>query len=437
MNRGMTTVVVGCLACTIASYAGAQDWPQWRGVNRDARAVGFNPPATWPKELTRKWKVAVGDGVATPALVGDKLYVFSRQGGSEIIRCLDAGTGQEIWQDKYAAEAVGGPASGFGGPRSSPIVAEGKVVTLGVQGTLSCLNAATGALVWRSNEYEGSVPRFATASSPLVVAGLCIAHLGGDRDGAIVAFDISTGNEKWKWVGDSPAYGSPVLMTVSGTQVVIAPTDKNMVALRAADGKLLWQIPYSQGRYNAATPIVDGQMVVYAGPTRGTTAEKIVQKGEELTAEDLWTNPDNSLQFSTPVLKDGLIFGVSNMNNLFCVNAETGQTAWSTPIGATAAQPEAGRQRGPGRRDQGAEGRRGRRGRRGGRGGYGSIVDAGSILLALTPASELIVFRPSDQAYTEVAKYKVADGPTHAYPVAAGNRIFVKDSDSVTLWTVD
>src|ERR1700730_17176865 len=84
--------------------AGASDWPQWRGPNRDAKVVGFDAPKTWPKELTQKWKVTVGDGVATPALVGDKLYVFSRQEGKEVTRCLDAATGEELWQDKHQAQ---------------------------------------------------------------------------------------------------------------------------------------------------------------------------------------------------------------------------------------------------------------------------------------------------------------------------------------------
>jgi hypothetical protein len=75
--------------------------------------------------------------------------------------------------------------------------------------------------------------------------------------------------------------------------------------------------------------------------------------------------------------------------------------------------------------------------RGGGGGGFGSIVDAGSVLLALTPASQLIVFQPDEKAYTELARIKVADSPTHAYPVVSGNRIFAKDKDSVTLWTVD
>ena len=131
--------------------------------------AGVQAPATWPEKLAKKWSVSVGDGVATPALVGDKLFVFARQDGNEVMRCLDAATGKEVWQDKYAAEGVGGPASGFPGPRSSPAVADGKVVTLGVHGMVSCLDAATGKVLWRKNDFEGSEPRFATSSSPMIL----------------------------------------------------------------------------------------------------------------------------------------------------------------------------------------------------------------------------------------------------------------------------
>src|SRR5438132_3061299 len=94
-------VLAGCGMLLSATHLQAQDWPQWRGPNRDAKATGFKAPKDWPKELKKKWKVAVGDSVATPALVGDKLYVFSRQDGNEVIRCLKASDGEEVWQDKY------------------------------------------------------------------------------------------------------------------------------------------------------------------------------------------------------------------------------------------------------------------------------------------------------------------------------------------------
>jgi len=411
-----------------ARPAAAQDWPQWRGANRDAKVIGFVAPTTWPQQLTEKWKVVVGDGVATPAVVGDKIYVFTRQDGNEVVRCLDAATGQEIWQDKYETQGVSGAASQFSGPRSSPAVADGKVVTQGVQGILSCYDADAGKLLWRNEDYRGSTPRFATASSPILTAGLCIAQLGGQDDGAMVAYDLATGDQTWIWAGDTPSYGSPVLMHVGGTQVIAAPTEQKMVAINVADGRLLWQVPFTQGRYNAATPIIDGQTLIYA--LQGTTAEKLTLTAEGIETEQLWNNSDATVVFNSPVLKDGLIFGLSGTNSIFCVRADTGEMAWTAPLDAGApAAPS------PRPKEEAGTGRRGRGG--GGRGGFGSIVDAGSVLFALAPAGRLVVFEPSDKEFKQVASYQVAAGSAYAYPVIAGNRVFVKDAEALTLWTIE
>src|SRR6266571_7591855 len=127
-------VLAGGVVLLRVSGVSAADWPQWRGPHRDNKVAGFTSPVTWPKELTQKWKTTVGLGDASPALVGDKVYVFTRQGEEEVTSCLDAASGTEKWKDKYAAVAVAGPAGGHPGPRSSPVVAEGKVCTLGVGG---------------------------------------------------------------------------------------------------------------------------------------------------------------------------------------------------------------------------------------------------------------------------------------------------------------
>ncbi|TWT77688.1 Quinohemoprotein ethanol dehydrogenase type-1 precursor [Posidoniimonas polymericola] len=430
------------LASLAYSSAVAQDWPQWRGANRDAKATGFEAPSEWPAELEQRWKVTVGDGVATPSLVGERLYVYAREGGDEVLRCLDASTGDEQWRDALPAAGVGGPASGFAGPRCSPVISGGKVVIMGVEGVISCLDAASGELLWRNDDYRGEVPRFATSSSPLVTAGVCIAQVGSSDQGGMVAFDLATGEKRWEWDGDGPSYASPVLMDIAGQEVVIAPTSRNLVAIDADSGELLREVPYEQGRYNAATPVIVDQLVIYAGPTRGTTAERVTKSGDELTAEPVWKNTDNSLQFNSPVLKDGMLYGLSNLGSLFCVDAESGDTAWTAPLAKPtepSAQPEA--QPAAQQPEQPAEGergsRRGRRGRRGGGGGYGSVVDAGSVLFALSPAKELVVFNPNAEAFQEVARYKVADSDTYAYPVIAGNRVYIKDADSVILWVIE
>jgi outer membrane protein assembly factor BamB len=437
MNTRLLVGITGCAVLTLT--ARGADWPQWRGPNRDAKAAGFNAPSTWPKELTQKWKVKdVGLSDASPALAGDKLYVFTRQDKDEVIRCLDAATGKEIWQDKYEAAGATPPAGGpHAGPRSSPTVADGKVVTLGVRGTLSCYDAATGKKIWRKDDFSGNWPRFFTASSPIVVEGLCVAELGGPKSGGIVAYDLGTGDEKWKWTGDSPAYASPVAVTVDGTKFIVAETEHKVVAIGLAEGKLAWETPFAaqQMAYNAATPIVDGQTIIVSGVGRGTKAVKLEKQGDGLAGKDLWNNKE-AVQFNTPVIKDGMLYGLNQTNQFFCVNQENGQAAWTAP----APQAAGGGQGAPsgGGRPGGQGGRGGRGGRGGGgRGGYGSIVDAGSVLLALTPSAQLVVVQPNGKEYKQLASYKVADSETYAYPVVADNRIFVQDRNSVTLWTIE
>ncbi len=400
--------IFACVILFSLGFAIARDWPQWRGPDRDGKVKDFTAPKEWPGELTLKWKIDVGLGDSTPALVGDKLYVFARQGEEEVILCLDAASGKEVWKEKYAAIAVTGPPSRHPGPRSSPAVADGKVVTIGVGGVLSCLDAATGKVLWRKDPFPEVVPQFFTAMSPIILDGMAIAHLGGKDNGAIIAYDLDTGDTKWQWTEEGPEYASPCLLSVEGTKQIVTLTEKSIVGIGLADGKLLWQLPFLPERraYNAATPIVDGQRVIYTGAGRGTKAVKIEKKSDGFAATELWSNADVATQFNTPVLKDGLLFGLSDKGSLFCLDSQTGKTDWLDP-----AQTD--------------------------RGGFAAMVDAGSVVLALPSSSELIVIKPDGKEYTELARIKVSEKAAYAHPVIAGNRIFIKDEDSVALWILD
>jgi len=400
-----TAILAGAVVLTV-SILGAADWPQWRGANRDGKVAGFTAPETWPKELTQKWKVTVGTGDATPALVGDKLYVFARQSGDEITLCLDANSGKELWQEKYTAKAVSGAAARHPGPRSSPEVADGMVVTLGVAGVLSCLDATSGKLLWRKQDLASAVPQFFTAMSPILVDGLCIAHVGGKDKGSILAFELASGTQKWKFEGDGPAYGSPVVATIEGVKQVVQQTEKSLVSLAVADGKLLWQVPTPiQGRaYNSATPIVQGTTVIYTGQGKGTKAIQIAKDGDSFTSKELWSNEQVGTGYNTPVLKDGFLYGISDKGNLFCLNAKDGQTAWTDTNKLS---------------------------------NFASVLDAGAVLFALYEKSELIAFKPGEKQYQELARFKVAETPIYAHPVVTAKGIYVKDQDAVTLWAVE
>jgi outer membrane protein assembly factor BamB len=220
-------------------------------------------------------------------------------------------------------------------------------------------------------------------------------------------FDLATGKEKWKWTGDGVAYASPAVLTLGESRAVVAETSSSIVAVGVADGKPLWKTAYKT-RYNASSPMTEGDKVVYSGSGKGTTAVKLEKKDGELKATELWSNPDGSVIYNTPVIKDGLLYGLSERNRLFCLSMKDGKKAWETAFG------------GGGR----------------GRTGYGSIVDVGAFLMALTPAGELVVFEPGDKEFKQAAKYAVGKG-TYAYPVVSGNRISIKDADSVTMWVVE
>lgn len=384
----------------------AADWPQWRGPNRDGKAAGFNAPQTWPKELVEKWKVTVGVGDSTPALVGDRLYAFGRQENDEVIQCLEASSGKTIWEARYPAGlVVTGPPARHPGTRSSPVVAGGKICALGVGGILSCLDASTGKVLWRkqsSDDYMGIPYKSDTAMSPIIVDGLCIIHVGGKTNGAMIAFDLAGGEPKWKWNGDGPAFSSPVVMTVQGKKQLVTLCAKSVVGLNLADGKLLWRIPFEATQGNNTTPVIDGQTVIYTGQGKGMFAVKIEARGDNFATVPIWTNSTLGARFTTPILKDNLLFGYNG--HLFCADAKTGATLWTDTTN---------------------------------RGNSAALVDAGQVILATTVSSELVAFKPSAKEYTELARMKAADTEIWAHPVVDGSRIYVRGRETVTLWAIE
>jgi outer membrane protein assembly factor BamB len=423
MSNGTSTKVVLVVGVLLLGANGAlgQDWPQWRGPNRDNKVAGFTAPKTWPKELTKKWRVTVGKGESSPVLVGNKLYVFARQGTEEVTLCLDAATGNEIWKDKYTAVAVGGAASGHPGTRSTPAVAEGKICTLGVGGVVSCLDAESGKVVWRKD--TKSWPQFYTSYSPIIVDGKCIVFVGTDKKGALHAYDLASGESKWEWTGAGAPYGSPVLLTVDGTKQLVTPAYGSVDGIDVTSGKMLWQVKMAND-YGATmgTPIVSGQTVYYSTPAGkgkggggGTVAFKVEKKDGGFTTTELWKKPEAAHKYNTPLLRDGLLYGlagpagIGSQTTLYCMDAATGNMLWTDPTK---------------------------------RGECGNILDVGSVILCLTSDTYLLVFEPSNKGYKELAKYQVADkggavGPWSC-PIVAGNRIFVKDKgESLTLWTIE
>ena len=396
--------VIAVLIIFSNTNAFSQDWSQWRGTNRDSKVTGFKSPTSWPAELKQDWKVTVGSGDATPVLAGNKIYLNTRQGDQEVILCLDAATGKELWKNTYAAMAVTGPsASQHPGPRGTPAFSNGKVVTFGASGILSCLDASTGKLLWRKDNPSNAFPAFFTGTSPLITDEMCIVHIGKKDDGQVIAYDLTSGNEKWKWSGEGPSYSSPSVMTIEGKKLLIVITEKTIMALSLADGKSLWQIatPVQQRFYNCVSPYIDGQTIYFTGQGTGMKAIKVEKSANEYTTKELWNNTAVSAKWNTPILKDGFLYGFTDQKRIYCLNATSGQTAWIDNAVTS---------------------------------DFSTIVDCGSVIVGLTSTDNLIVLKPDGKEYSEVAKYKVADTPIYGYPVISGNSIYIKDAETLMMY---
>jgi outer membrane protein assembly factor BamB len=279
------------------------------------------------------------------------------------------------------------------------------VIALGISGILSALDAATGKVLWRKPA-PAVLPLYGTAMSPVVDAGLVIAHVGGHDSGALTAFDAATGAEKWKWSEDGPGYASPVVGTFAGTKQVITQSQDRLVSVSAANGQLLWELPlrtpYTQ---NSVTPLIHKDMVIYSGLEHPVVALRPVNKAGKWIAEKVWENASAGMYMSSPVIAGNTLFGLSNRNRgqFFAIDLASGKTLWATR----------------GREAENA-----------------AIISAGKLLFVLKHDAELVIARPNPASFDVIRRYTVANSPTWAHPVIDGNRIFIKDADTLSLWTV-
>lgn len=405
-GRVLGLFLVGITAA--GSAARGADWPQWRGPSRDGVAEAGAAPAAWPATLKKAWSVEVGEGHASPLVRGDRVWVHARQGEKEVVTARRLADGSVIWSQSWDVPYQMHPAaSGHGkGPKSTPVLHEGALYTLSIQGTLTALDAGTGAIRWRREmtRFKATSPNFGVSASPAVDRDVVLAPFGGHHDGTLAAIDLKTGEPRWTLDGDGPGYASPVVAELAGIRQVITQTDQRIVGVAVQDGRLLWSLPiltpYDQ---NAVTPLVLGDRLIVSGLEYGLRAYTFERAGETVTPREAWNRPEASLYMSSPVPAAGRLFGFSHRKRgqLVCVDPATGELVWSGPenLGDNAA-----------------------------------LVAAGKAVLALTDGADLIVMQADAPAFTQLARYKVADSPTWAHPVLTGGGLLVKDKTGLTLW---
>ena len=389
-------MILICFVLTAFIISDNSDQNGWRGINRDGKVKGFALPAKWPGVLKQAWKVNVGLGDASPVLVGNMLYLHTKRDSSEVALCIHATSGEKVWETiSNKAPVVTGGAASHPGPRSTPFVANGKVITIGAGGYVACRKASNGELIWKSEEFAVEVPQFFVGVSPLIIENKVIAHLNGKEKGTVVAFDINNGAVIWKLEGEPSTYSSPVKMTTKKNMIVVQG-EKDLLGVSVDKGELLWKIPTpGESRfYNSSTPIVTGNQVIIAGQGSGTRNFTIGGEAGNYQVTEKWKNPEISVSFNTPVLIDGFLYGnEARFGYVFCLNAETGAKCWTDTLKNNR---------------------------------FASVLDLGKVMISLPATGWLIVFKPDNTKYTEIVRYKVADTEVYAHPVVNGNKIYVK-----------
>jgi len=234
----------------LAARTSADDWPQFRGTNRDAVWNEAGIMQTFPAEgLKVTWRAAVGHGLATPVIAQGRVYLtdseLKKPDARENVRCLDEKTGQPVWTFSYDVtypDWAFDPKS-LTGPNSTPIVRDGKIYAVGQMGDLLCLDAVKGTVLWRKNlmaEY-GTKEFTGTTPSPLIEGSLLILAPGAQPGACVAAFDKDTGKEVWKALDDPWTYSSPNVITAGGQRQLIVWTPKSVVSLNPVSGATWWR----------------------------------------------------------------------------------------------------------------------------------------------------------------------------------------------------
>jgi outer membrane protein assembly factor BamB len=443
MRHSLRTIALLAAAFGPAASARADDWPEWMGARRDGvwRENGLVAkfPKGGPKVL---WRTPLGPGYSGPSVAGGRVYVMDRHRavapdgsrlrptkaghpGNERVVCLDQATGKVVWEYAYDCPyQVSYPS----GPRTTPLVRGGKVWTLGAMGDLLCLDAAKGNVLWSKNlakEYKvDAVQAWGYAASPLLDGNTLYLQAGGEG-AAVVALDKDTGKELWKALDSKEVgYSPPMIYEVGGKRQLIVWLSESLNALDPATGKPLWAVQYPAGRepQRPAVNIIpvrrDGDLLFISTFYHGPMMVKL--DADKPGATVLWKGKSNNPSkpdgmhclMASPVFKDGCVFGVSAMGQLYCQDEHTGKILWDTlqPVGKEEADC-----------------------------GTAFLVPQGDRFVLFNDSGELIFAELSPKGYKEIDRAKILD-PVQAargrqvvwsHPAFAGKCVFARNDKEI------
>jgi outer membrane protein assembly factor BamB len=387
------------LALTICSALFAIDWPQWRGPNRDGKSAETGLLQAWPAAgPPLVWKAqGLGEGYAAFSIVGDRLYTQGQHGNQQFVYAYDTNTGKQVWKTPSGKDYQD---SRGHGPRGTPTTDGTRLYAVAAEGTLLCLDAATGKPIWTKHfvrDFGGSIPRWGYSESPLIDGDRVIVTPGG-RAAAVVALNKLTGATIWKSQNDPAAYSSAMPYDAGGKRNVVVFTSDAVIALDMKTGEQQWRYSNVTNRTaNIATPIISNAHI-FVSSDYGTGGGLLkLPEGKEV-----WFSREMKNHYSSSVLLDGYLYGFSS-SILTAMNFMTGEVAW---------------------RDRSV--------------GKGSVAYADRRLYALGENGTVGLIDPTPAGYKEVSRFEINRGafPTWTPPVIANGKMYLREQDNLYCYNI-
>ena len=389
--------IVFCL-----SEAKAQDWPQWRGPNRDgiSKETGLLKqwPATGPALV---WKATgAGGGYSSLAISGGRIFTMGVRAGRENVIAFDVATGKELWATPHGAVFSNDRGDG---PRGTPTVDGDRLYALGGNGDLSCMDTKTGKIVWTLNilqKFGGENPKWGISESPLVIGEKVLVNPGGPN-ASVMALNKKDGTVIWKTQSDQAGYSSAMPVQIGGTTQIVFFTDQRALGVDLKDGKFLWSYPKASNNVaNVATPIVRGNRV-FVSSDYGTGAALVEIKADG-TAQEVYFTKEMRNHHSSSILIGDYLYGFSS-GILTAMRFDTGAVAW---------------------KDRSV--------------GKGSLVYADGNLYAFSENGVVGLIEATPTGYVEKGRFRIQQDslPTWTHPVIAGGRLYLRDQNTIYAYDV-
>jgi outer membrane protein assembly factor BamB len=400
----VTAALVLSLSAAVSNRA-SEDWPQWRGPNRDGRSAEKGLLKTWASGgPPLAWKAAgAGEGYSSFATAGGRLFTLGARGNQEFVVAFDAATGNQVWATQHGRR--------FGndrgdGPRGTPTIENGRVYAFGASGDMSVLDANSGKIIWTVNVLEkfgGSNIQWGLSESPLVLADRILINAGG-RGASVVALKKTDGSLIWRSLDDEAGYSSAVLHEVGGVREAIFFTGRRALGVNVNDGKLLWSYDrVANGTANIATPLVRGNRVFISSDYgTGAVLLELAAAGGGVTAKEVYFTNEMRNHHASSILVGDYLYGFSSAI-LTAMQFDTGKVVW---------------------RDRSV--------------GKGSLVFADERLYIYSEGGVVGLVEPSPQGYLERGRFTIQAGrlPTWAHPVVSGGKLFIRDQDTIYAYDV-